>query len=150
MATRAIVASATNDGWVGRYSHWDNYPERLTYALGALVARDGYETAERTLVHDVASWSQIEPLATAGVPNLYEDKALIEGYGYAHTDVTLDDTPHFTHEDTDLAWAEWLYVMTPTQLAVYRIDSDENGHAKPVYHNAHPWESIAQPEGLAS
>ena len=149
MATRGIVARATNEGWEGRYTHWDNYPERMVYVLGELVARDGVGKVVQTLITDTPSWSQIEPLTKSGVPNLYEQHALVEGYGYAHTDVTLEDSDLFTQNDTELAWAEWLYIIHDTMLEVRRIDRAENGHDVTVYHNAFPWESIALKEATA-
>lgn len=149
MATRGIVARATNEGWQGRYTHWDNYPERMVYVLGELVARDGVDKVVQTLITETPSWSQIEPLAKSGEPNLYEQHALVEGYGYAHTDVTLDETDLFTQNDTELAWCEWLYIIHDTMLEVRRIERAENGHDVTVYHNAFPWESIAIKEVTA-
>lgn len=144
MATRGIVAKATKNGWEGRYCHWDNYPERMTYALGALVARDGVDKVIQTLITDTASWSQIEPLAKSGTPNLYEDKALVEGYGYAHTDIALDDDGAlFTHKDTELAWCAYLYIIHETHLEVRRIEHDEKGNDVTIFEKSYPWENIA-------
>lgn len=149
MATRGIVARATNEGWEGRYTHWDNYPQRMIYALGEIVARDGVDKAIQTLITDTPSWSQIEPLAKSGVPNLYEQHALVEGYGYAHTDTTLEESDLFTHTDTELAWAEWLYIIHETMLEVRRIDKDENGNDIAIPHTSFTWESIAIKEVTA-
>jgi hypothetical protein len=146
MATRGIVARATNEGWEGRYTHWDNYPERMVYVLGELVARDGVDKVVQTLITDNPSWSQIEPLAKSGVPSLYEVNQLVEGYGYIHTDVTVEESDLFTQNDTELAWAEWLYIIHETMLEVRRIDRDENGNDVTVYHNAFPWATIALKE----
>jgi hypothetical protein len=121
----------------------------MVYVLGELVARDGVGKVVQTLITDTPSWSQIEPLTKSGVPNLYEQHALVEGYGYAHTDVTLEDSDLFTQNDTELAWAEWLYIIHDTMLEVRRIDRAENGHDVTVYHNAFPWESIALKEATA-
>jgi hypothetical protein len=149
MATRGIVARATNEGWEGRYTHWDNYPERMVYVLGELVARDGVDKVIQTIITETPSWSQIEPLAKSGEASLYEVNQLVEGYGYKHTDVTVEDTDLFTQNDTELAWAEWLYIIHDTMLEVRRIDRAENGHDVTVYHNAFPWESIAIKEVTA-
>lgn len=153
MATRGIVAHATSKGWRGRYAHWDNYPERMVAVLGELVARDGRSAVAHTLCYEHASWSVIDPLAKpseAGEPSLYEAHACVTGYGYAHTDTSLDDpSAWFTHEDTELAWCEWLYIIHETMLEVRRIVRDENGKDVTVYENAFPWESIATHEVTA-
>jgi hypothetical protein len=149
MATRGIVARATNGGWEGRYTHWDNYPERMVYVLGELVARDGVDKVIQTIITETPSWSQIEPLAKSGEASLYEVSQLVEGYGYKHTDVTLEDSDLFTHNDTELAWAEWLYIIHETTLEVRRITRDENGNDVTYHHTSFPWESIAIKEVTA-
>lgn len=153
MATRGIVARATNEGWQGRYAHWDNYPERMVEVLGELVARDGLDKVIQTLITQTPSWSIIDPLtkpSEVGEPSLYEAHTCVTGYGYAHTDVEVSDpSALFTHKDTDLAWADWLYVIHETMLEVRRIVRNENGQEVTVYENAYPWESIAPQEATA-
>lgn len=143
MATRGIVAIATNEGWKGRYSHWDNYPSRMVAVLGELVQRDGLEKVQQTLILENASWSQIEPLAKSGENSLYEQHKCVEGYGYAHTDIEVLEDSYFTHEDTELAWCEWLYIIHADILEVRRIEKDENGNDVAIYENAFSWDSIA-------
>jgi hypothetical protein len=143
MATRGIVARATNEGWEGRYAHWDNYPERMVYVLGELVARDGVGKVVETLIINNASWSSIDPFAKKGETGLCDPEAVVNGYGVIHLDSPLDETEPFTQNDTELAWAEWLYIIHDTILEVRRIERDENGNDITVYHNAFPWESIA-------
>lgn len=155
MATRGIVAHSTRNGngWRGRYVHWDNYPERMVGVLGELVARDGTSSVAHTLCYDHASWSIIDTLAKpseAGEPSLYEANACVTGYGYAHTDTSLDDpSAWFTDEDTELAWCEWLYIIHADRLEVRRITKDENGNDVAIFDKAHPWESIAIQEATA-
>ena len=154
MATRGIVAHSLSESantWQGRYSHWDNYPERMTYVLGELVARDGVDKVIKTLITDTASWSQIEPMAKSGTPNLYEDKALIEGYGYAHTDVELDDpSALFTNDDTEFAWCDYVYIIHHDYLEVRTIVRDEKTSlltTEPL--TFHAWDTIAIKEVTA-
>jgi len=139
MATRGIVARATSEGWEGRYSHWDNYPQRMVYVLGELVARDGVDKVIQTIITDHPSWSQIEPLAKSGQESLYEPNQLVEGYGYIHTDVTVEESDLFTHNDTEFAWCEWLYIIHPDRLEVHAITADD----KTDLVSSHTWESIA-------
>lgn len=154
MATRGIVAHATtNGGWRGRYVHWDNYPERMVGVLGELVARHGRSTVAHTLCYEHASWSIIDPLAKpseAGEPSLYEAHACVTGYGYAHTDIELtDSSAWFLAGDTELGWAEWLYIIHEDFLEVRRITRNDKGEDITVYENAFPWASIA-PEGVTA
>jgi hypothetical protein len=149
MATRGIIAKATSEGWEGRYSHWDNYPERMVNVLGELVARDGVAKVIRTLITDNPSWSQVEPLAKRGESGLYDQHRLVEGYGYAHTDVTIEESDLFTSKDVELAWAEWLYIIHETMLEVRKIEQTESGHDYTVHHSTYSWESIAIKEVTA-
>jgi hypothetical protein len=117
----------------------------MTYVLGELVARDGVDKVIKTLITDTASWSQVEPMAKSGEPSLYEDKALIEGYGYAHTDIELDD-PYalFTDTDTDFAWCDYVYIIHHDYLEVRTIVRDETTHlltTEPL--SRHAWDTIA-------
>jgi hypothetical protein len=145
MATRGIIAHATNNGWRGRYVHWDNYPERIIHALGELVERDGRAVVVNTLCYEHPSWSQIEPLAKRGEPNLYEQHLLVEGYGYVHTDIELNDpSAWFTHEDKDLAWCDYLYIIHEDYLEVRTISRDtETSTDITSAHSTHAWWSIA-------
>lgn len=121
--------------------------------LGELVARHGRANVAHTLCYEHASWSIIDPLAKpseAGEPSLYEAHACVTGYGYAHTDTELTDpSAWFLAGDTELAWAEWLYIIHEEMLEVRRIFRNENGEEVTVYENAFPWASIA-PEGVTA
>lgn len=152
MATRGIVAIATNEGWKGRYVHWDNYPERIVGVLAELVQRDGIEKVRQTLIADNPSWSIIEPLAKpskAGEPSLYEQHKCVTGYGYVHTDIDDPDGYYYTQDDTELAWADWLYVIHDDGLEVRRVERNEQGHDVPVYADYHPWAFIS-PNGVTA
>jgi hypothetical protein len=145
MSTRGIVAHATTNGWRGRYVHWDNYPERMVYALGELIERDGRATVVNTICYEQPSWSQIEPMAKRGEANLYEQHLLVEGYGYAHTDIELaDPSAWFTQDDTDLAWCAYLYIIHEDYLEVREIRKDtETGLDTTTAHSVHQWDTIA-------
>lgn len=152
MATRGIVAHATsNGGWRGRYVHWDNYPERIVGVLGELVARYGRANVAHTLCYEHASWSTLDPNANKSIgSSLYAQHETVDGYGYAHTDIELtDSSAWFVNGDTDLAWAEWLYIIHETMLEVRRIFRNDNGEDITVYENSFPWASIA-PEGVTA
>jgi hypothetical protein len=136
MATRGIIAERTASGWQGRYCHWDNYPKRIVGVLKQLVNRDGLSKVTQVLIRETASWSQVEPMATKGVPSLYEERALVEGYGYAHTDVSVtDDSTMFRETDTDFAWCEWLYLIDDTGVEVRSISAD----GVISFHAHHSW-----------
>lgn len=153
MATRGIVAVSTASeangwklAWKGRYSHWDNYPERMVEALGVLVARDGLDNVVSTLIDAHASWSSIDPWQTMEHAEKlgYAPEAVVEGYGVTHLDIEKDDPSSvFTHEDDDLAWAEWLYIIYPDSLEVRRIDTVD-GRNITTYHDLLTWESIGK------
>lgn len=146
MATRGIVAHATsNGGWRGRYVHWDNYPERIVGVLGELVARDGRANVAHKLCYEHASWSSLDPTASKSNENsLYSQHETVEGYGYAHTDIELtDSSAWFINGDTELGWAEWLYIIHETMLEVRRIFRNDKGEDITVYENSFPWESIS-------
>lgn len=126
MATRSIVAEVTPTGWRGRYCHWDGHPATKVDQLLLLVARDGVETVTRTLIQDHYSWSVIDPFT------IYETDAVgkwVEGYGWAHNDIEEDEAAKytFTHEDTDFAWTEYLYVFGEKGLQVWT--AEKNGDA---------------------
>lgn len=152
MATRGIVAVSTASeangwklAWRGRYSHWDNYPERMVGVLGMLMARDGFEKVTSTLIDAHASWSSIDPWQTveSAVGMDYDPNAVVEGYGVTHLDIEKDDPSSvFTDTDDELAWAEWLYIIYPDMLEVRRIDTVD-GRNITVYHDALPWVEIA-------
>lgn len=146
MATRGIVAIATKEGWNGRYTHWDNYPQRMVGVLAELVARDGLEQVTKTLVSDNPSWSVIDPTtkpSVTGEPSHYEQHKCVTGYGYVHTDIDALENALFTQSDTDLAWCDWLYIMSDTGLEVRKIERDENGNDVTIHESLHTWESIA-------
>lgn len=63
MSTRSVIAEPQGDDWRGRYCHSDGYPSHQLVALHALVRRDGVDVVRKTLLHDHAGWSFIDPAA---------------------------------------------------------------------------------------
>lgn len=139
MATRGIIAVQRADGWRGRYAHWDNYPERIVPIIGRLAKRDGLAKVVTTLVNDNQSWSIIDDS-----PNreFYDEKNIIDGYGAVHDDLEPNDpSSWFTEEDTELAWAEWVYVIRDIGLEVMKVVNDGT-QDKAVPYEFHLWEEI--------
>lgn len=145
MATRGIIAVQRASGWRGRYVHWDNYPERIVPIIGRLVERDGATQVVTTLINDNQSWSVLDD---AQKPYSEEDKEMayaegaIEGYGVIHTDMTPNDpSAWFTEDDTELAWAEWVYVIRDFGVEVLKVTREDGVDvAKPDA--LHLWEEI--------
>jgi len=123
MATRCIIAEPYGDGWRGRYSHWDGYPDAKVPQLLTLVKRDGVETVRKVLLHDNYSWSAIDPDCVLDTGN-----KVVAGYGVAHND--LDDVPEFfTQSDTDFAWTEFLYILGDASVLVFHAGGDNDATA---------------------
>ena len=120
MSTRSIIAIPTDTDWKGRYVHWDGYPTNMVPELSAIIKRDGYETAIKTLTEDHKSWSGIYahelPETNGGVP--------VPGYGIAHSDIPEDEDPWLHPGEDD--WTEWVYVLLPWGIVVYKRGSSVN------------------------
>lgn len=116
MATRCIVAEPYGDnGWRGRYVHWDGHPSTKIPQLTKLVRRDGIKKVRKTLLHDNYSWSFINPLYKKQLSEL----KTVEGYGEAYK---KSKSEWFTQRDTMFAWAEYVYVLDNQAIFVWRID----------------------------
>ena len=61
MGTRSMILKPEGDAWVGRYVHWDGYPEGVGAALHEIVNRDGLTMARKVLIDDHVYWSSIDP-----------------------------------------------------------------------------------------
>lgn len=144
MATRGIIAVQRADGWRGRYAHWDNYPERVVPVIGRLVERDGVTQVVTTLINNNQSWSIIDDKKMKNDPELYEGEndSVVEGYGVIHTDLEPNDpNAWFTEDDTELAWAEYVYVIRDFGVEVLKVTREDGADvAKP--HTLHLWEEI--------
>lgn len=123
MSTNSIIGLPTETGgFRGRYVHWDGYPEGVGEAVAAIVSRDGYTLAVKTLL-SAHGWSQVtgdtEPADT-------RSGTVVPGYGVAYTPEGNRDE-WFRNEGTETPneWvsegvAEWAYVITETTIEVWR------------------------------
>jgi len=122
MSTNSIVGVPHEGSWRGRYVHWDGYPTAMVPALFAIVARDGYETAVRTLTADHHGWSSVVADAAArlarGEPARDPKRfAPVPGYGVAYTDDEQPDEWWGPSGNGDVE--QWAYVLEPTGLAPF-------------------------------
>ena len=143
MATRGIIAVQRAGGFRGRYVHWDNYPNRMVDVLGNIAKRDGLTKMVTTLINDNASWSVIDDQQGTEDKGIgYSQKNMIEGYGVVHDDIDKNDpTSWFTENDTEFAWAEYIYVIRDTGLEVFKVE-DREGGAFPVPMELYAWDTI--------
>lgn len=146
MATRGIIAVERAQGWRGRYVHWDNNPEYRVPTIAQLVQRDGLLQVVDTLINKHPSWSCIDPRQQPE-PELDHDSGImaVEGYGRYHTDCDpLADDTWFTEKDIDLAWAEFVYIMSAEGLQVCKVELREEGGEMAVPTQFHTWDSLTQ------
>ncbi len=59
MGTRSIIAVPEGDGWVGRYCHWDGYPEGVGLSLVENVERLGLERVRGVIMGEPVGWSVV-------------------------------------------------------------------------------------------
>lgn len=144
MATRGIIAVQRADGWRGRYAHWDNYPERIVPTIARMVERDGITKVVTTLINDNQSWSVIDDKQEKFPVTLTdnENDSVVVGYGVIHTDLEPNDpSSWFTEDDTELAWAEWVYVIRDFGIEVMKVVK-QDGNDVAVPDRLHLWEEI--------
>src|SRR5699024_3677621 len=91
MSTRSFTGGVTERGVLGRYVHFDGYPERRMPVLRAIVARDGAVAALRTiLAAQWGGWSYLDPDRQEN--SLGEDRAeVVPGYGLRYRDTGPDE-----------------------------------------------------------
>lgn len=118
MSTRSIIAEPYGDGWRGRYCHWDGHPKTKVPQFVELVLRDGVETVRSVIIHKHYSWSQINPAYKPDPTTQFE---IVDGYGEAHND---GEVHWFTHLETELAWAEYVYILGDKELFVFGVSAD--------------------------
>lgn len=140
MATRGIIATTRAQGWRGRYVHWDNYPDHRIPTITRLVARDGLLKVINTLINDNPSWSFIDPYQEPSTNPNDDYQKVVEGYGVVHTDVECDNS-WFTEQDTDLAWAEYVYIMGREGLQVCKVEVTDGGEVA-VPMSFYTWENL--------
>ena len=127
MSTRSIVAEPYGDGWNGRYIHWDGNPKTRVTQLQLLVAKYGVEGVRDTIIREHYSWSSLNT-ATEGLSD-HDDKsrfAFVDGYGIAHTDISLSEADDwlFRHTDKDFAGSDYLYILGNKAIIVCEYDNE--------------------------
>ena len=129
MATRSVVAIPAGDGWMGRYVHWDGYPEGRLPILLELVARDGLDQVVQTVVQGNYGWSHLDPEAGMQMDDMYQDGRFIPvpGYGMAYTLDQAGGAEMMTDTDTDPVWIEYVYVLGARSITVLEATGEEPG-----------------------
>jgi hypothetical protein len=145
MSTRSVIAKPTETGWIGRYVHFDGYPEAKVPDYLRLVHEKGVERCIDILVNFNAGWSSIDQNPSLGMG--YDDGRFktVSNYGVAYTTKTIDfhGQPYtqasmddwITNEDND-TWCEWAYVLYPDFLEVWEHHGSGWAHHSTVAYNA--------------
>jgi hypothetical protein len=143
MATRGMIARKTANGFIGRYHHFDAYPDGLGEALYNLYNGHFGKNAEammHTLIDEhPAGWSSIVDANFAFTPGFSErDYTLPDDleinsrpqcycHGVRHD--PAQDITSFEHASR--VWAEYAYII------------DTNSHTMAVYSHYDGWQEIA-------
>lgn len=112
MGTRSVIGKPEGDGFIGRYCHWDGYPEGQGPVLFKLYEDNGrdHEALLKVLTEEHSSWSSL------GEKCHYHDSA--EGYS--------DEWIHSTGDD----WGtEWAYVLNATGVFVFQRQHGDGSRA---------------------
>ena len=138
MGTRSVVARPTDDGFKGRYIHWDGYPTGVGASLLAIVQRDGVDKALETLTDLNYGWSNLDEEHPA-VFSEHGGKTdpghgdgrfrAVENYGTSYTTVSGQSHPDEWITDTSDDWGtEWAYVLYPFHMVVLERVWNDGGH----------------------
>jgi len=133
MSTRSFTGGVTERGVLGRYVHFDGYPERRMPVLRAIVARDGAVAALRTiLAAQWGGWSYLDPDRQEN--SLGEDRAeVVPGYGLRYRD-TGPEEPLTLAEVIEDPFIEHAYVITPVGGVLhFDLMSDEGQASARAY-----------------
>lgn len=147
MSTRSVIAKPTeNGGWIGRYVHFDGYPEAMVPEYMRLVHEKGVQRCIDILINFNAGWSSIESNPTLADWRNDGRFKTVSNYGVAYTtkvmdfagqkdyqQASMDDWQ--TSEDTE-SWCEWAYVLHPDVLEVW-----ENVEGGWKHHSTIPYDS---------
>lgn len=114
MGTRSIIAEPTDNGFRGRYAHWDGYPTAMGRNLWLIIARDGLDKAIAALIKDNTGWSRIGP-------DLADNRVNVAGYGEAYLPPDPDDWWDQTFINAGI---EWAYVLNRKAVSILRPDPD--------------------------
>lgn len=138
MGTRSIIGIKAEGGWMGRYCHWDGYPEGVGAGVWHLVKRDGLETAVKTLVQDNYSWSCITLQDEHDPEEVRDEKDFIKGYGYVHSGGRNVD---MIVSNGDKWGTEWAYILSPEGMEVLKVDYDSTTTPMGFYR----WDAEGEP-----
>lgn len=141
MATRALIARKTENGWEARYHHWDGYPSGLgatLYDIYGRVFQGDIDLMLKTLLDDhPAGWSTINGADWDLEPGFNEyrsdrdDNLVDRPQCYCHGDRDEEEW-FFTSDGKDFGGAEYCYVIDPDNLSMdvlERIYCEDGTHA---------------------
>jgi hypothetical protein len=161
MATRGIIARKTETGLVGRYHHWDSYPEALGKTLHTLYNSHFNKDASAMMCVLIdahpAGWSDINDADFSYVPgfasftssasvgenfnrDLYykqleqyeQTEQAKRPHCYCHGERREEAQTFTSLSDARNAWAEYAYII------------DENAHAMAVHaRTGEAWRELA-------
>jgi hypothetical protein len=150
-----MVARVEGDGFVGRSTYWDGYPQTMGHQLfllaqGRFSHEDGLEAMMKVLVDDHQGWSVIK----AGIDQTYmnengltlaEASELVEGIGIAYTDFVEEEILRGKEGevlDMSARSIEWVYAVEveTAKLHIYEVNR-QTGIPTQV-----GWASLESPE----
>jgi hypothetical protein len=112
MSTRSAIAIPKGeDGWQGRYCHFDGYPSGVGMRLLSIVDENGLIAAIKVLTEEHTSWSIISDAQPT-----HDATGWVDGYGQPYD----DDDPEgsWIQDDGDHWGTEWCYMLTMVGLRV--------------------------------
>lgn len=128
MSTRCIVGMKTEKGYVGRYAHFDGYPDAKLPFLAAVMERDGAQKAAATLMDaKTGGWSSLDENALGGQDrNQYSP---VEGYGDKYNDGG-DELYTLEQAEKDV-FIEYMYFID-AERGVVEWKSGSGSNTKPL------------------
>ena len=144
MSTRSVIAKPTEDGWIGRYVHYDGYPEAMVPEYLRLVNEKGVDRCIDILINFNAGWSSIEQNPVLSV--WYDDGRFkaVSNYGVAYTTKVIPNfagqanyqqasMDHWISDKDGDTWCEWAYVLYPEFLQVWENCGNWKIHSNILY-----------------
>jgi len=135
MGTSSCIAIPLDNGFKGRYVHWDGYPTAMAASLNAIVRRDGVELTRTVLIVNHYSWSSVDSDQAEKEPSFPERFAIVPGYGECHTDVAANDWILSQDPAGDI---EWAYILNDDRISVLMAVDDKWVHVGDVLHTQVP------------
>lgn len=122
----SVIARPTETGFAGRYVHNEGHPAVRIPLLRALYAgpfAGDLDAMTKFLVDDhPTGWSQLglDPAVDTGWVNSRSSIGYNEFVCYCHGD--RNDAPYLhTEGNTDMALADWVYVLTPEGVTYFEV-----------------------------